>query len=287
MQSLKISVAMCTFNGGKYLNQQLDSILNQTLLPHELVICDDCSTDDTLHVLRDFATNAPFNVKIIKNPKNLGYVKNFEQAISHCRTDLIAMCDQDDIWLPDKLKDVEAIFSRHPDVGLVLHNFQHIDGSGHAFFPLQEHYGAEKLVAAQLEEDFKLNSIRSFMEPYPRAWYGCMMVFKSKYLPLILPVYPGKGHDDWILKLLAPVAKVYFLSKPLSEYRIHSNNTNSHEVGHSKLKIWFLRRKKRIYNLLHGYSKKNFYKAIEHRLNQSRLTIMRPDIKDLYVKYLS
>ena len=105
--SKTISVAMCTYNGEKYLREQLESIALQTRLPAELVICDDRSTDSTSEIIRNFADSAPFPVRFNLNPVNLGgatkgITKNFEQASRLCTGDLIAFCDQDDVWLPKK-----------------------------------------------------------------------------------------------------------------------------------------------------------------------------------------
>ena len=102
MQNKTISVAMCTYNGDKYLWEQLQSIASQTRFPHELVICDDRFTDSTTDIIRDFTGSAPFPVRLHINPANLGaaakgITRNFEQASRLCTGDLIAFCDQDDV----------------------------------------------------------------------------------------------------------------------------------------------------------------------------------------------
>ncbi|MCA1556539.1 MAG: glycosyltransferase, partial [Acidobacteria bacterium] len=88
-KTVKFSIALCTYNGARYLPAQLDSIAAQTLLPDELVICDDCSTDETRDVITSFAARAPFAVRLYVNEVNLGSTKNFEQAISLCTGDII------------------------------------------------------------------------------------------------------------------------------------------------------------------------------------------------------
>lgn len=103
MYRLRFSVALATFNGGNFLSEQLQSYLTQTLLPAELVVCDDGSTDRTLDKLHFFAQVAPFEVRVVPNDFRLGLVQNFAKAISLCRGDLIALSDQDDVWRPDKL----------------------------------------------------------------------------------------------------------------------------------------------------------------------------------------
>src|ERR1700760_1987549 len=116
----KISVALCTYNGERFLGRQLASIQQQTRLPDELVACDDCSTDRTLEILNDFAAAAGFPVNIIRNEEKLGVAANFERAIRLCQGSLIALCDQDDIWYPSRLERSEEEFVAHPDVGLVF-----------------------------------------------------------------------------------------------------------------------------------------------------------------------
>ena len=106
-----VSVALCTYNGTRYLKDQIDSIASQTRVPHELVVCDDCSSDDTVKILEAFASRAPFPVRLSVNPTNLGSTKNFAQAIALCRGDIIALCDQDDVWHPAKLERLASVFA--------------------------------------------------------------------------------------------------------------------------------------------------------------------------------
>src|SRR6476660_7280126 len=106
-----ISVAMCTFNGGKYLTAQLHSLLKQEILPQELVVGDDGSTDNTIDLLNKFSNIAPFPVYITQNTRTLGWQNNFLSTASRCSGDWVAFCDQDDIWLPNKLSDVQQAIS--------------------------------------------------------------------------------------------------------------------------------------------------------------------------------
>ncbi len=110
----RISVAICTYNGEKYLSEQLASIAAQTRLPDEMVVCDDCSSDATPDLVEEFARSAPFPVRFFRNPINLRSTKNFEHAIALCDGDFIALCDQDDIWLPEKLARQLAILESDP-----------------------------------------------------------------------------------------------------------------------------------------------------------------------------
>ena len=105
----KISIALCTYNGSKYLKKQLNSILEQTYPIDEIIIVDDCSTDETISILKEYQLNNPV-IKLFLNDKNLGSNKSFKYAISLATNDLIALCDQDDIWHPNKIEtQIEAI----------------------------------------------------------------------------------------------------------------------------------------------------------------------------------
>ena len=124
---MNISIAMATYNGAKFLREQLDSIAAQTLPPYELVICDDGSTDSTLAIAREFAKEVNFPVRIYLNEHNLGFADNFLKAASLCEGDWIAFSDQDDVWLPHKLATVSRRFN--DGVLLVLHSSDLVDAS--------------------------------------------------------------------------------------------------------------------------------------------------------------
>jgi len=117
---VKISIALCTYNGEKFLLKQLESILWQTLLPNELVACDDNSTDETRRILDEFRKEAPFPVKICQNDQNLGITRNFEKAIGLCSGDIIVLCDQDDVWKPEKIAIIKDVFRKNPGTGYVF-----------------------------------------------------------------------------------------------------------------------------------------------------------------------
>jgi glycosyltransferase involved in cell wall biosynthesis len=285
--NISISVALCTFNGKRFLLEQIKSILAQTRMPDEIIVSDDCSNDGSLDLAERLLSSSSCNIKTYRNSRNIGYVKNFEKAISKSTCDITLMCDQDDIWLPKKIEVIEDVFQKNESVGLVLHNFRKIDQYGADFNEeLQEFYGEKKLTSLELEDDFSKNSILSMMLPYPRSWYGCMMAFRTRYLPLILPIYPGKGHDDWIMKLLAPISEVKFIADPLILYRIHQSNANSHEVGYSPFEIRFIKSKRKLTNILRGYSKRAFYRSIINRITNGGYDIIHPELIKLYSRYL-
>ena len=104
-----ISVVMATYNGAKYLAEQIDSILVQLTDNDEIIVSDDCSTDNTVDILHSYKDG---RLRVIRTTGNLGPIRNFEYALSHARNNIIVLSDQDDQWLPDRLEEVRRHFSR-------------------------------------------------------------------------------------------------------------------------------------------------------------------------------
>ena len=129
-RELSVSVAMCTYNGGPYIEEQLESILRQTVQPCELVANDDGSSDDTVEILREFASRAPFPVLIEENPSNLGPTKNFERSMGRCRGDVVVISDCDDIFVPRKNEIIRDALMADPDLGCVFGDAKLIRSDG-------------------------------------------------------------------------------------------------------------------------------------------------------------
>jgi glycosyltransferase involved in cell wall biosynthesis len=217
---VRLSIAMCTYNGAAYLSEQLASLAAQTRLPDELVVCDDGSNDGrTCEIVRDFARKAPFRVRLYVNPENLGSRKNFEKAIRHCRRDIILLCDQDDIWDQNKLARVAEAFLSTPEAGLVFTDAQVVD---------------ERLqtIAASLWESGNFaGECRGLIKPeqtFPALLRGnfvtgATLAFRSRFKRLVLPI-PDETilqHDAWIALIVSAVAGVVALNEPLIRYRQH------------------------------------------------------------------
>ena len=217
-----ISVALCTYNGERFLARQLQSIQQQTRLPDELVICDDCSTDGTVSILRDFAQSASFPVRVFENQRNLVFVANFEQAISLCAGDLIALSDQDDLWYPIRLERSEQVFQAHPQVGMVFSDGDIIDDQDQpAGTRLWASFGfAGERKQQMLAGDYTVLAGKRFVT-------GATMMFRSRLRPHCLPVGSGWLHDEWIASTAAAVADMWPIEEPLIRYRKHA----SQQVG--------------------------------------------------------
>jgi glycosyltransferase involved in cell wall biosynthesis len=217
---MNLSIALCTYNGAAYLNEQLESIAAQTRTPDELVISDDQSTDDTLRLIEEFAATAGFRVRLSVNESNLGTAKNFEKAISLCRGDVIVLSDQDDVWHSDKLESIERLFAEKPQLALVFSNAELVDETlrlfDQTFFDLV-HFNDEKqrLVKSGRALDLQLRE---------NLFLGCTMALRATLKELVLPI-SGDGplvHDGWIMLLVAAVGEIDFINRPLVKYRQHS-----------------------------------------------------------------
>jgi glycosyltransferase involved in cell wall biosynthesis len=211
---------MCTYNGAQYLHEQLESIARQSLLPDDLIVCDDGSMDRTTEIVQRFAATAAFPVKLCVNDQNLGSTRNFEQAIGLCTGELIALSDQDDVWRPEKLELLEAEFARRPDVGLVFADAEIVDDK---LRPVGRRMWNE--VGFREKEKALIKKGRALDVLLP-GWSvtGATMAFRSKFRDLILPVPTNLPmiHDGWIAVIVAAVSEIAFIDKPLISYRQHS-----------------------------------------------------------------
>jgi glycosyltransferase involved in cell wall biosynthesis len=217
--SHSISVAMCTFNGALYLEEQLQSIAAQTRPPNELVICDDCSSDETLAIIEDFARHASFPVHVHRNEQNLGSTRNFEKATRLCTGDLIAFADQDDVWKLEKLHLFELIFAKRPDVGVVFTDAEIVDENLQA---VGQRMWKEIGFGEREKQLIRKGRAVDVLLP---GWTvtGATMAFRAKFRNVILPIPTDLPmiHDGWTALMVAAVSDVSFIEEPLVLYRQH------------------------------------------------------------------
>ena len=217
---MKISIALCTYNGERFLREQLDSISRQTLLPEELVVCDDCSSDHTMWILEEFKNKASFPVHIHQNEKNLGSTRNFEKAINICSGDIIALCDQDDVWLPEKLEKLEKVFTDHPKIGYVFSNGELVDDE---LQPL----GRTVWQSNQFEGEMFGRYVRGEQLICFLRWQfvtGATMAFRARLKEYIFPFPQHKIwiHDGWIAVVGSSIGEIGLpINKLLVMYRQH------------------------------------------------------------------
>ncbi len=214
-QVLKISVALCTYNGERFIEAQLNSILNQSRLPDEVIVCDDGSTDNTVDIVRGVSLSYPGIVRVYKNNVNLGCVKNFEQAIRRAGGSVIFLSDQDDVWFRDKIKVMCAPFTENRGIGLVYSDALITDMA-------LQHRGSTLF---KRRRNLRLNMVRSARQLIKGVGInGCTMAFRSALKEFALPVCRGWGHDHWIAFIAHAVTGVQPISKPLMFYRRHGGN---------------------------------------------------------------
>lgn len=202
---------MATYNGEKYLRAQLDSIRSQSVPPDQIVISDDCSTDRTAKVVREFSADTMIPVRFFENTETTGFIRNFHNALAHCEGDIIFLSDQDDQWMPDRIKACVACFESHPEI-LSL-NCRPV---------ISEEPEKEKIrsgVAALQNVPLK-----KFLK-YP-AYPGMALAVRGSLVREMLETHNTAAIHDWLLNFLAAKkGGMYYLDEPLVIYRQHASNT--------------------------------------------------------------
>jgi glycosyltransferase involved in cell wall biosynthesis len=230
MNSLTIGVAVITFNGLKYLPQQLDSILQQTRQVHHIVISDDKSTDGTWEFLEAWAAQAPVRVTLIRNDTQLGLSGNFEQSIAAVEADIIFTADQDDIWVPDRVRLLMQVFEDNPNVLLVHTDAALVDSSG-------QEMGKTLLneLAVSRAEREAIHAGNAFAVYCRRnVVTGATVAIRRTLLDMALPFPTNHFHDAWLALIAAAAGEVRLLDIPTIAYRQHGNNL----IGVKKLGPW-------------------------------------------------
>jgi glycosyltransferase involved in cell wall biosynthesis len=214
---MRISVAMCTYNGARFLREQLASIAAQSLLPDELVVCDDCSSDETPEIIGGFAQSAAFAVRLEVNERNLGPAKNFERAIMLCEGDLIALSDQDDYWYPEKLSRLFRVMEADEALGGVFSDAQLMnENSERSPSHLWDRIGYRPPEGSMhVEESLARRLLKGFVVT------GATMMIRKQVRELLIPAPEGWMHDAWIAWMLALYSGIAAVDEPLIAYRIH------------------------------------------------------------------
>lgn len=214
-----ISVAMATYNGAQYIEEQLESIRRQTRQVDEIVIVDDGSNDNTVELVRDYAGKYPeCGIRLEQNDANLGYKKNFHKAISLCKGDITFLCDQDDCWFENKVEKMCGFLEERPEIGVISSAFIQMDGAGNKGerkSAYQRKMNEGELVCVPIE-DLVFHNISQ----------GCAMAMQKEVKELFLKQFDETIPHDWIINVIAAIAKkCYYWNVPMFFYRIHDNNT--------------------------------------------------------------
>jgi glycosyltransferase involved in cell wall biosynthesis len=216
---MRISVALCTCDGAAHLEAQLRSLTAQQRLPDELIVHDDCSADETPKIIEQFAAAAPFPVRWRINPMRLGITANFASAIAAATGDVIACCDQDDVWYPDKLERIAGTFEKSdpsaPD--LVFSDADLVDAD---LRPLGSRLWKSIGFTGGAHRAAECGRLWEVLIRF-NAVSGAGMAFLSRWRDLLLPIPDGWMHDGWIGLLLSILGHCRMIEKPLWAYRRH------------------------------------------------------------------
>jgi glycosyltransferase involved in cell wall biosynthesis len=270
---MKISVALCTYNGSRFLQSQLESIASQDRKPDELVLCDDCSTDDTMAIVRRFSATCGFEVRAEANKQNIGSTRNFARAVSLCRGDIIALADQDDLWMPHKLSRLEGVFAEDAELGFAFSDADRIDRDGR---PLP--YRLWESISFSRRMQKKVESGRATEILVRRnVVTGAAMAFRAEYRDMLLPIPKQWLHDGWFALLIATVAPCRAIAEPLIQYRQH----DAQQIGAQKESLYRqllrgMRQKRK-----HFESISENYAAAHQRLSKFRMRLRDESVLEL------
>lgn len=230
----RVSVALCTRNGEAHVEAQVRSILAQTRLPDELVVSDDASTDRTLAIVESIVTASALAGRavalvVLENAAPLGVTANFQQALEASSGDFIALCDQDDIWHPDRLSSGLAVFDHDPTLQLVHSDARLVDESGEplgsTLFQALDMTSAEKH-AILSGSGFSVLLQRNLVT-------GATTIVRRELVALASP-FPGPWvHDEWLAAIAGATGAFTFVPEPLIDYRQHGSN----QIGVRKLSL--------------------------------------------------
>lgn len=215
---MKISVAMCTYNGETYILEQLKSIINQTKQVDEIIICDDCSSDQTTTLVEKALNNTSINYKLIKNEKNMGFKKNFYKVLSLCTGDIIFLCDQDDVWMENKVEAMYQKFEENKEALLVFSNGEVTDKDLNYKISLFESISFKKDYMKSNDEILKHILADNYVT-------GAAAALKKELLDFAMPFPEKWAHDYWLGVIAAINNGLYYVDEMLFKYRQHENNT--------------------------------------------------------------
>ena len=229
---MTISIAMATYNGAKYIREQLDSILGQSISDFELVICDDCSTDDTYSILKQYAEKDS-RITIHKNEKNLGYKRNFEKVIQLTKGEYVALCDQDDIWANNHL---EVLLNGIEDKMIAAGNSDLIDANGNRIgLTLKQ---MEAFGYFPKDNMSRALSFILFRNPIQ----GAAMLIRKDFFEKALPIPDEVDyHDAWFSIFSCFWGGMNYVDEIVNGYRMHEKNVTGHRVQAKSRIRYFIR----------------------------------------------
>jgi len=244
---MKISIALAVYNGMPLLSGQLDSIAAQRVLPFELVVSDDASTDGTAQCVKEFAARAPFPVKLVQHEANVGVTENFWAACAACSGDVIALCDDDDVWAVEKVERLEQAFSG-PNAGFAMHESTPVN---RALQPISRRGVSFQRTASGLTYQNPIDPVQGGVFP------GYVQAIRRELFADFFRRWPGDRHreiltqrgskrgvapHDVLLPLFAlSYAPAVLIPEKLVLHRIHPQPSKLNGLLHSERRVDRLR----------------------------------------------
>lgn len=277
MSEKAISVAMTTCNGEQFLSKQLDSILSQTLQPSEIIICDDVSSDKTIEILKHYQKN--YGILLFLNEHRLGVVNNFKKAVSLAKPgNYIALCDQDDIWLPKKLEMSSIVLSEIDDCMIPAMVYSDL-------IVIDQH---DNVLSSSLNNELGFDKYQHCLSTllFGNFALGCTVMMNSKMREFFNDI-PGDYsfiHDAWITLIAYSFGKVASLQQPYILYRKHKHNVTFSNHVKSKRIDRAIHHLKSVFvqnNYLHEQFilLEIFYSMYQHLLTESQINAIMTVLK--------
>ena len=224
----QIDILMATYNGEKYLKEQIESILNQTYKNIRLVISDDCSKDRTKEILKQYENDN--RIEVHYHDKNQGYIKNFEYLLKQVKNNIYMLSDQDDVWLPEKVeKSYETLIENKAD--LVFGDLEVVDENLNTMYKSFNKYMLLERKIKKYINSYKVNYLYNCVT-------GCTLISKAKWIKEIVPIPTDSKyliHDYWMGLIIALKGKLAYMPETYIKYRQHGNN----QVGTDKISHGF------------------------------------------------
>lgn len=235
---MQVSIVMAVYNGAKYLLEQLQSLHSQTYPINEVVICDDKSTDDSVRIVRKFIKehNLGARWKVYRNVRNLGYADNFHKAMELATGDYIFFCDQDDIWLEDKVERMIQIMEQNREIMMLASEYDPFTCSQNA--PVLSKTVIKSMNGNGAVEQIPLNRNTIFIRSE-----GCTMCVRRTFIEEIqMYWFSGWAHDEFVWKMALCRNGAYIYHSPTLKRRLHENNVSKQKMRDLKKRVLFLKR---------------------------------------------
>jgi glycosyltransferase involved in cell wall biosynthesis len=270
---MKVSVAMATYNGASYIEEQLDSIMIQTRTVDEVIICDDCSMDNTVAIIKEFIQLHQLQSKwrIEVNNTNLGFGSNFIQAIKKTTGDIIFFCDQDDIWIPDRVQVMESLMERNNEILMLGSEYEPFEST-------IDSYKASSRDLAAFKNDNSLEHVKLQAKSIFIGNLGCCMCIRRSFFNQILPYwYTGWAHDEFVWKLALCLDGAYVYHGITIKRRLHNANVSMGKMRDLKKRVKFLEDLQKSHESTLKFAK-------DHSMNQEAIRLIERNIKSVKLR---